>query len=139
MRTHSSILVAGIIIALTTAACGKPGPDSLKDSFARQLSSNEFVRDFERSGDELTFSAPGAEGGTAKWRVRIDSAVVEANAENPDTLPYKGAVKSSWYSDGQPVQPSGRESNLPIELMSNGLSQDCWAFWDKAAGRWTWE
>jgi hypothetical protein len=139
MRTNRLIVPAAIILAFTTASCSTPGADSLKDSFAEQLAANEFVRDFKRSGDELTFSGPGAEGGTATWRVRIDSTVVEANSENTDTMPYKGTVKSSWFSDGQPVEPSGGESRLPIELTSNGLSQDCWAFWDNAAERWSWE
>jgi hypothetical protein len=36
-------------------------------------------------------------------------------------------------------EPRGAESNLPFELISNGLSQDGWALWDEAAGRWSWE
>jgi hypothetical protein len=31
------------------------------------------------------------------------------------------------------------ESNLPIELLDNGVSQDCWAFWNPATNRWDWE
>ena len=140
MHTKRLIMPAAIILAFATPACSsKPGSDGLKDSFAQQLAANEFIRDFKRSGDELTFSGPGAEGGTATWRVRVDSALVEANATNSDAQPYKGTVKSSWFSDGQPVVPSGGESNLPIELMSNGLSQDCWAFWNTATERWDWE
>lgn len=131
------------VLVLTTAACGgKPGADALRDSFAQQLGSNRFIKDFQRNGDDLTFSGPGAEGGVAKWRVHIDSAVVEPNtdkASNPETQPYKGTVKSSWYSDGQLVRPRGRDSNLPIELMHDGLSQDCWAYWDKANKRWSWD
>jgi hypothetical protein len=69
--------------------------------------------------------------------VHIDSAVVEAN-DDP-AKPFKGTVKSSWYSDGQIVVPKGRDSHLPTELMANGLSQDCWAFWDKATEKWDWE
>jgi hypothetical protein len=132
------LLQSVAIAAAVTSACGG-GPDeaSLRESFARQLAANGFVKDFQRNGDELTFTAPGAEGGTAKWRVQIDSAVIEPN--DAEAQPYKGTVKSSWYSDGQPVRPSGGESNLPFELLSTGLSQDCWAFWDSAAGRWAWE
>jgi hypothetical protein len=37
------------------------------------------------------------------------------------------------------VEPLGKNSNLPVELMSNGLSQDCWAFWEKESSRWSWE
>ena len=119
----------------------------LRESFAQQLAANRFVKDFQRNGEELTFSGPGAEGGVGKWRVRIDSAVIEPNYD-PAQLdkavldpaqPYRGVVKSSWYSDNRLVTPRGRESNLPIELTSNGLAQDCWANWVKDTKKWSWE
>ena len=125
-----------VVAAVAIAACGKPGVDGLRHSFAQQLAANRFIKDFQSNGDELTFSAPGADGGVAKWRVHVDSAVVEPT-DDP-AQPYKGTVKSSWYSDNQLVRPRGRDSNLPIELMANGLSQDCWAFWEQAAKRWSW-
>jgi hypothetical protein len=130
-----------VIVALLTAGCGRPAVEGLRDSFAQQLATNQFVKDFQRDGDNMTFSAPGAEGGIAMWRVHIDSAVIEPNDDpkTSATQPYKGTVKSSWYSDGQIVQPGGGESNLPFELISNGLSQDCWAFWDEVTERWSWE
>jgi len=118
-------------------ACGKPGVDGLRESFAQQIASNPFIRDFQRNGEDLVFSGRGIEGGIAKWRVHIDEAVVQPNSDPKQ--PYKGVIKSSWYSNDQIVRPSGRDSNLPVELMANGLSQDCWALWDKAAGKWGWE
>ena len=127
---------AAVIAVLTLAACGKPGVEGLRESFAQQMAANRFLHDFQRDGDDLTFSGPGAEGGVAKWRIHIDSAVIEPN-DNP-AQPYKGIVKSSWYSDNQIVRPSARDSNLPIELTDNGLSQDCWAFWERDAKRWSW-
>ena len=134
--------LAAVAAALAVAACGKPGVASLRDSFTQQLGSNHFIKDFQANGDDLTFSGPGAEGGVAKWRVHIDSATIATNADqasHPQTQPYKGVVRSSWYSDGKLVRPSGRDSNLPVELMANGLTQDCWAYWDKAKNRWSWE
>lgn len=125
------------MVGLTMAACGKPAVDSLRESFAQQVASNRFIRDFQRNGDDLTFSGPGAEGGVARWRIHIDSAVIEAN-DSPEQ-PYKGSVKSSWYSDNRLVRPSGADSNLPIELTANGLAQDCWAIWNEAAKKWSWE
>jgi hypothetical protein len=140
---NSQVLrVAVATIALSAVACGKPGVDSLRDSFAQQLAMNKYIKDFDRKGDDLMFAGPGAEGGSAKWRVHIDSAAVEQNTDersNPQAQPYKGLVKSSWYSDGRLVRPSGRESNLPIELISNGLGQECWAFWDGNKKQWSWE
>jgi hypothetical protein len=137
MTTRLLRLSPILVTALAIAACGKPGPDTLRDSFAQQLGANRFIKDFQRSGDEMTFSGPGAEGGVAKWRVHIDSAAIEPNEDAAQ--PYKGIVKSSWYSNDQLVRPRGRESNLPIELIDNGLGQECWAFWNKAANRWSWE
>lgn len=133
-RLRNSTLV---LILAAAAGCGAPGEQGLRDSFAEQLSANRFVNGFSRSGDELTFSAPGPEGGSAKWRVHIDAAIVEA--QDDEQQPYKGTVRSSWFADGQKIEPGGGQSGLPFELTSNGLSQDCWAFWDEAGKRWSWE
>ena len=125
-----------LLLALSLTACGKPGADGLRDSFAQQMAANRFIKDFQRNGDDLSFSGPGAEGGMAKWRIHIDSAVVEPN-DDP-AKPYKGTVLSSWYSDDQLIRPNGRDSLLPIELTDNGLGQDCWALWNAAAKKWEW-
>ena len=138
MRRNGVIRRALIVVGtLTLAACAGPNEDNLRDSFARQLQANRFVKDFQRSGNELTFSGPGAEGGVATWRVRVDAVIIEPTGR-PDQ-PFKGTVKSSWYSDNQIVLSRGRESNLPIELIDNGLGQECWAFWDPATKQWGWE
>jgi hypothetical protein len=131
--------LTAIVLVAATAACGSgaPSESGLRDSFAQQVGSNKFIKDFERKGDELTFSGPGAEGGTAKWRVQIESAVIEPTKD--EKQPYKGTVKSAWYSDGKRIEPKGNRSNLPVELQSNGISQDCWAFWEQTARRWSWE
>ena len=142
MQTRVRPAVA-VVAALAMAACGQadvaaPGADGLREAFAQQLASNRFVSDFERKGDELLFRASGVESADPQqWRVRIDSAVVEPNESEEG--PYKGTVKSSWYADGQLVEPRGGRSNLPVELMDNGLSQDCWAFWNEATEQWDWE
>jgi hypothetical protein len=128
-----------LLVSLLASACGsgRPGEAELRDSFAAQLAANSFARDVQRNGDEITFSGPAVAGGTGNWRVVVDSAVIEVN-EDP-ARPYKGTVTSSWYSDGQLVTFSGRESNLPVELTSNGLAQECWALWNTASARWEWE
>jgi len=136
MKRTIGILAVLVSAAVVVAACGPPVSD-LRDSFAQQLSANKFIKDFHRSGDDLTFTGPGADGGVAKWRVHIDSALVEQN--NDPAQPYKGTVKSSWFSDDKPVLPRGRDSHLPIELIANGLGQECWALWLQAEKRWSWE
>jgi len=125
-----------IVAAVAVAACGTPSVDGLRDSFAQQLQANRFVKDFQRNGDELLFSAPDGSGNPAKWRVHIDSSVVTAN--NDARQPYKGTVKSSWYANGEAIKPRGRDANLPVELLDNGISQDCWALWEKDTKRWGW-
>jgi hypothetical protein len=130
-----AVIVCGLV---ATAACAKtPTDQELRESFAQQLGANKFIKDFQRNGEEMTFSGPGAEGGVAKWRVRIDSTVIEPNAD--PAQPFKGTVKSSWYSDNQLIVPRGRDSHLPIELMDDGLAQECWALWVKDTKRWSWE
>jgi hypothetical protein len=139
-RYHSAPLMSiGVVAACLACACsGKPGADSLRESFVNQLRANTFVRNYERTGDDLRFSGPGANGEDAvKWRIHIDSAAVEENADAAH--PYRGIVKSSWFANEQRVLPRLRESNLPIQLTSNGLAQECWALWDKASARWSWE
>jgi hypothetical protein len=128
-----------VVVAALIAACGngQPTKDSLKDAFAQQLGTNKFVKDFARNGDEMTFTGPGADGGTAKWRVHIDLAVIEDTESQ--SLPYKGIIESSWYSDNRLVKSHGRDSMLPIELTANGLAQECWAYWDRQGKRWSWE
>jgi hypothetical protein len=122
---------------LTTACNGAPSAGSLRDSFAEQLAANKFVTEFKRSGDDLTFKAPRPDGTPSTWRVHIDSAVVEqqSNARQP----YKGTVTSAWYANGEQITITGADSNLPIELTSNGLGQECWAFWEADTRRWSWE
>jgi len=130
-------LAAVIALLVLTAACGKPSVNDLRDSFSQQLAANKSVKDFQRSGDALQFTGPGADGTIIKWRVHIDSAVIDdtGDAEKP----YKGTVKSSWYAGDFKVVPDRYESNLPLELISTGLAQDCWAAWNKTTKKWEWE
>jgi hypothetical protein len=132
------LLTSLCLAAVLSAGCSRaPGADGLRDSFAAQLAANKFVSGFTRNGDDMTFNGPRPDGEPASWRVHIDRTSVEA--QDTAGQPYKGVVTSSWYVDGQPVKPSGSESNLPLELTSNGLGQECWAFWDAGAQRWSWE
>ena len=136
-RFVGALVLFGVIATLMTSACGKPSVSDLRDSFAQQLAANKYIKDFNRAGDDLTFTGPGADGSVAKWRVHIDSAVIEPIDDA--VKPYKGTVKSSWYADGYNVKPDYRESNLPLELIATGLAQDCWAAWNKDTKKWEWE
>lgn len=127
-----------VVVVLSGCADRAPGEEALRDSFAAQLEANEFVENVGREGDAITFVGPAAMGsGDGTWRIRIDSAVVEPNDDA--RFPYKGTVKSSWYSHEALVRPTGNQSNLPTELTSNGLAQECWALWNADAERWEWE
>jgi hypothetical protein len=139
MNLNTHRLRAPLILVLLASACGDgtPSASDLRDSFAAQLAANRFVSNVQPDGDAIMFSGLAADGRVGAWRVVIDSAKVEPN--NDPSLPYKGTITSSWYSDGKLVQPSGRQSNLPVELTSNGLAQECWALWNSASARWEWE
>lgn len=128
-----------LLLLLVSAACGdgRPGESGLKDSFAEQLIANSFVRDVQRNGDTITFSAPTQAGPAGSWRVTVNTAVIEP--QDSPAMPYKGTVRSSWYENGTLVESKGRESQLPLELTSNGLAQECWALWNSASSRWEWE
>ena len=125
-------------VALLTSGCSRaPGTDGLRDSFAQQLGANTFISEFQHSGDNMTFKGPRPDGTPATWRVQITAASVEPQSDARQ--PYKGTVASSWFVDGQEIKITGGDSNLPIELTSNGLSQECWAFWEPNAKHWSWE
>jgi hypothetical protein len=128
------IVISTLVIA---TGCGKPSESDLRDSFAQQLSANKSVKDFQRNGDEMRFTGPGADGTVIKWRVHIDSSVID-DTKNA-AKPYKGTVKSSWYAGDYKVEPDRLESNLPLELIATGLAQDCWAAWNKTTKKWEWE
>lgn len=122
---------------LTLSCSSAPGTNELRDSFAQQLSANKFVSEFSRNGDTMTFKAPRPDGTPGSWEVRIQSATIEQQSDAKQ--PYKGIVTSSWSVNGQEIKSSGRDSNLPLELTSNGLGQECWAFWEADTKRWSWE
>ncbi len=127
-------------IALLAACAGvqeaQPDADSLQASFAEQIAAVGGVGDFERDGTELTFSGPDGGGGQTAWRVSIDSVVVAAQED--ETYPYRGNILSSWYADGESIEPVGSMSNLPSDFLDAGIAQDCWGLWAAAESRWTW-
>lgn len=124
-----------LLAATLLTSCGTSRERELKDSFLAQLAANGFVSGVERSGDVVTFTGPGVEGReTSRWRVEIRSARVEETPQGE-----RGLVSAEWYADDALVRASGGDSNLPLPLTSNGLAQECWALWDAAARRWSWE
>lgn len=129
-------LVALAAVALATA-CGaaEPDADNLKVSFAAQIESVASVSAFERDGDALVFTETRADGTEVRWRVTIDSAVVAPPAGN---APVQGHVVSSWYADGELIEPLGTMSRLPDAFLEAGIAQECYGLWDAEAGTWDW-
>jgi hypothetical protein len=125
-----------VAIAGTAGCASRPSDENLRQSFLDQIASVAFVRDFQRSGDEVTFSGPYGSEANAKWRVRIDSAAIEP--QDDQAQPFKGTVKSSWYVNDQLIEPRGAYSDLPAAFLDKGVSQDCWAFWDGSSSMWSW-
>ena len=122
--------------AVGCAAAVEPGVDNLKASFAAQIDSIGPVSGVEQTGDTLTFTETQADGTEVQWRVAIDSAVIEEPAV--EGAPTQGHVVSSWYADGELIEPLGSMSRLPDAFLNAGIAQDCWALWDADAGRWGW-
>lgn len=125
-----------VAVAAGCAAAVEPTEDNLGASFAAQIDSIESVSGVEHAGDTLTFTETQADGTEVQWRVVIASAVVEAPAV--DGAPTQGNVVSSWYADGELIEPLGSMSRLPDAFLNAGIAQDCWALWDADAGRWGW-
>ena len=38
------------------------------------------------------------------------------------------------------ADPAARrhQADLPLPILDAGLAQECWAFWDKNSGKWSW-
>jgi hypothetical protein len=134
-------LVACVSV-LATLACRAAAPEprreqQLKDSFVQQIATTGIVRDLQRNGDSLSFTARYGQQPDAKWRVQIDSATVNPPADG--TANDKGLIKSSWYVDGEPIRPRGDQSDLPLAFLDNGIAQECWALWDSRRHEWSWK
>ncbi len=121
-------------IALLTACAVQPGEVNLVSSFSERIAAVEGVTGFERDGGELTFMGPDGRDGTASWRVTIESTELVADGGRP----LEGHVVSSWYRDGEPVEPLGSMSMLPNMFLDAGIAQVCYALWDEAETRWDW-
>ena len=132
----------GVVLMLAGCAAQsgdvQPGEANLRDSFVAQITSVDGVRDVARDGDELTFSGPDGRGGTAGWRVRIDSAAVEPGPG--EGAPSEGHIVSTWWRDGEEVEYLGTMSALPNAFLDppTGVGQECWALWDTASNAWSW-
>lgn len=139
MREHVLVvcLSASALAACRAAAPEQRQEQQLRDSFVQQIASTGIVRDFQRNGDNVSFSARYGNQLDAKWRVHIDSATIEPQADG--TTNYKGVVKSSWDVNGEAIRPRGSQSDLPLPFLDNGLAQECWAFWDSSRHQWSWK
>ena len=138
-----------LYVGLLAGACFVAGPamtgcvpaqaddDSLRDSFAERLAGTSLVADFIRTGDELTFRGPDGAGGTAEWRVRIDTTLVEPS-ELDAAMPFEERLTAEWSVNGELVEWLGNMTALPGEYLDRGLAQECWAYWVEAERRWSW-
>jgi hypothetical protein len=135
MRKYVLVLC---LSAVGAVACRAANPErELTDSFLQQVGSSPGVRDLDRSGDEVSFTARYGDKLEAKWRVHIDSSSIEFEADGK--TPTKGGVKSTWAVDGEPIRPRGSQSDLPLAFLDNGVAQECWALWDGKSGKWSWK
>ena len=126
-----------VVSVLTLAACAvQPDETNLRASFADQIASSAGVQAFERNGDELTFSGPDGRGGTVGWRVLIESTELKPGPD--ERLPYEGHIVSTWWRDGELIEPLGTMSGLPVELQDRGIAQVCYALWDAELNAWGW-
>jgi hypothetical protein len=88
------------------------------------------VKEFQRNGDDMTFIGPGPKAAPPNGACISTPPSSNRTRTKGESVAVKGTIKSSWLADGQkiertpPVEP-------PFELNSNGLSQDCYGFWDQ--------
>ena len=130
--------VAWLLGLVTLAGCGSGAfsEEGLIESFAQQIASIEFVRDFERQENQVTFAREDAGGLDVRWRVQIETTVIEPYDDA--ATPHRGIVRSAWYADDRLVTNTETTSRLPAWILDTGLSQDCWAFWVEETQQWDW-
>ncbi len=124
------------LAGLAAACAPEPGEENLKASFAAQIAAVATVTAFERAGDELTFTETREGDSDVSWRVTIDSVTLEPRPD--DAVPVQGGIVSSWYADGELIEPIGSIYTLPDEFFDAGLAQECWALWDADQATWGW-
>ena len=124
--TRSWLQVAALVATQALGGCigTRADDESRRDSFAEQIATSTFVTDFVRDGDELRFSDPDGEGGTAAWLVRIERSFVESNEFDP-IAPYQGRITSEWVADRAIVECLGSMTALPQEFLDRGVGQEC--------------
>ena len=127
------------LVGVVALGCAQAQADdeTLRASFAERIATSSFVSDFVREGDELSFSGPDGEGGTAAWLVRIETSLVEP-VEFNDANPFQGRILSEWRKDGEVAEYLGTMTALPREFQDRGVAQECWANWVEAERRWDW-
>lgn len=124
-----------VAASVLAAACAmQPGEVNLARSFAEQIAAVEGVTDFRNAENTMSFTGPDGRGGTASWRVEIQSTELVSTGERPT----EGHVVSFWYRDAELVFPLRQMSLLPDEFLDAGVAQRCYALWDEAANRWDW-
>ena len=123
-------------VAAGCAAVVEPGAENLRASFAAQIGSVDSVGGVEQTGDALTFTETQADGTEVQWRGENGLAGVEGGAG--EGAPTQGHVLSSWYADGELIEPLGSMSRLPDAFLEAGIAQECYALWDEETGRWGW-
>ena len=132
LRRALTVGIGGLLVG----ACAAQPEVNLRDSFADQIASTTGVQDFERDGDELRFSGPDGRDGSAEWRVRIDSTELKPSPD--ERMPFEGHIVSTWWRDGEPIEPLGTMSGLPTVLQDRGIAQVCYALWDAELNAWGW-
>ena len=135
-RGLAAVVALTALAGLAAACAPEPGEENLKASFAAQIEAVATVSAFERTGDELTFTEIREGESDVSWRVTIDSVTLEPRPD--DAVPVQGNVVSSWYADGELIEPIGSIYTLPDEFYDAGLAQDCWALWDAERAAWGW-
>ena len=123
-----------VVIAVLAACAVQPGEVNLVSSFGERIAAVDGVTNFEHDGGELTFMGPDGRDGIASWRVTIGSTELVSN----EGRPLEGHVVSSWYRDGELIEPLGSMSMLPNQFLEAGIAQVCYALWDEAETRWDW-
>lgn len=133
---RTAVVLGSVVFAVACGSAPESPAETLKTSFAEQVQVIVGIDAFERVDDEFTFAHPNSDGALVHWRVTIDSVALEL--DNGEASPVKGDVLSSWYAEGELVEPLGSMSRLPAAFLDAGVAQQSYALWDTETGKWGW-
>ena len=132
----SVVVVVSVTLVASCASQLTPTEANLRASFVDQIASVDAVSGVVVRDEGFEFVHPNTDGVRIAWRVAFRTVTIMPPRSTEGV--YQGEVESTWYADGEVVEPLGSMSRLPNEFLEAGIAQQCYAIWFEEEQRWDW-